>query len=129
MARSSKNWKRRYYRCPKWQRDRLTGKEVNGLNLRASALSRELRRNYLLERDGSLCAYCERDLLQEGVKMTIDHVVPLSAGGADELANLALACYECNRAKGNLPVEFFLQIELWALLANRDPSQEIKRVA
>lgn len=30
---------------------------------------------------------------------TIDHVIPLSKGGTDDLDNLALSCFHCNRRK------------------------------
>lgn len=33
---------------------------------------------------------------------TLDHVVPLARGGADEESNLALACYGCNQDKADL---------------------------
>lgn len=32
---------------------------------------------------------------------TMDHVVPLNAGGLHNLENIALACYTCNRAKSD----------------------------
>lgn len=32
--------------------------------------------------------------------LTIDHVVPLSAGGTNDLANLAVRCRACNSRKG-----------------------------
>jgi len=45
----------------------------------------------------SLCEYCHTDETWQYVPFTIDHVVPLSAGGRDDLDNLALACFQCNR--------------------------------
>jgi hypothetical protein len=46
------------------------------------------------------CAYC-------GAigKMTVDHVLALTAGGLDELCNVAPACGRCNSSKCNAPVE------------------------
>lgn len=32
---------------------------------------------------------------------TVDHVVPLAKGGSDDPGNLALACFHCNRGKGD----------------------------
>ncbi len=32
--------------------------------------------------------------------MVVDHIVPLSAGGLSDVANLCLACYRCNEFKG-----------------------------
>lgn len=59
----------------------------------------------LAERDGWVCHICERDIdpslhhnHKEGA--TIDHVVPLAAGGDDSMANTALAHRTCNSAKG-----------------------------
>lgn len=34
--------------------------------------------------------------------MTVDHIVPLSKGGANEMENYAAACEKCNTAKASL---------------------------
>lgn len=36
-----------------------------------------------------------------GVWLSIDHVVPVALGGGDELTNLEWACQDCNRRKGS----------------------------
>lgn len=46
------------------------------------------------------CAYCDR----KGVKLTLDHVVPLSRGGRHCIANIVPACESCNQKKGSLTV-------------------------
>jgi hypothetical protein len=46
------------------------------------------------------CAYCEN----VGA-MTVDHVLPLVAGGLDEPSNIAPACASCNTSKNANPVE------------------------
>ncbi len=33
--------------------------------------------------------------------LTVDHIVPQSKGGGDELENLQLLCHSCNSTKGN----------------------------
>lgn len=38
----------------------------------------------------------------------VDHIIPQSCGGTDDIENLALACEFCNRAKLNLSAEVFL---------------------
>lgn len=43
------------------------------------------------------CAYCGAT----GKKLTADHLIPKSAGGKDELANIVPACEECNRIKAD----------------------------
>jgi 5-methylcytosine-specific restriction endonuclease McrA len=35
----------------------------------------------------------------------VDHIVPVSRGGSDDMANLAAACRPCNRSKGSLLLE------------------------
>lgn len=53
-------------------------------------------RSALIARDGFMCRYCRRN----DDPLTIDHVLPRSLGGGDDLANLALACRPCNSSKG-----------------------------
>lgn len=55
---------------------------------------------------GRRCVYCAAEL--EFDFATLDHVHPLSHGGAHNPGNLVLACGRCNRLKGDLlPAEFF----------------------
>lgn len=50
----------------------------------------------LIERDGCHCARCG-----SAENLTIDHVIPISKGGSDELSNLQLLCQSHNSAKGD----------------------------
>lgn len=51
------------------------------------------------------CHYCGTRLTP--MTATVDHVIPRSKGGTNELSNLVLACRKCNQAKGNkMPEQF-----------------------
>lgn len=52
----------------------------------------------VLRRDGFRCAYCGRGET-DGVRLHIDHLVPVARGGATTLDNLVTACQECNLGK------------------------------
>jgi uncharacterized OB-fold protein len=58
---------------------------------------------YLTQRDHGRCGICHKQVRARRGPMrpSIDHVTPLSRGGTHELANLQLAHYRCNLAKGN----------------------------
>jgi 5-methylcytosine-specific restriction endonuclease McrA len=60
-------------------------------------------REYLLEKWGRQCAYCDI----QNIPLQIDHMVPKSCGGSNRIDNLTLACASCNQKKGNLPLEIF----------------------
>ena len=45
------------------------------------------------------CAICGKPL--EYIGMTIDHIVPISRGGANTANNLRCVCEDCNKIKGN----------------------------
>jgi hypothetical protein len=57
-------------------------------------------------RDGLACAYCG-DAVEEGAKLTLDHVKPHSKGGTNDATNLVTACLKCNSARGNRPWKAF----------------------
>jgi hypothetical protein len=52
----------------------------------------------VFNRDGFTCRYCGHKTPE--VILELDHVIPLSKGGTDELDNLITSCFECNRGKG-----------------------------
>lgn len=47
-----------------------------------------------------LCAYCN----EHPPKLTMDHIEPLSRGGAHDPANIVAACDRCNKSKNDLPL-------------------------
>lgn len=55
-------------------------------------------RTNVYSRDGWKCLYCGRK--DDGRKLTYDHVVPRSKGGATNFSNIATACRQCNTRKG-----------------------------
>lgn len=59
----------------------------------------------LLRKHGPYCAICGKRLKKN--EITIDHIIPLSKGGADIIQNMQLACLPCNSRKSdNLPSDF-----------------------
>lgn len=63
-------------------------------------------RKAVCARDRGKCAYCRNDLMSElSADDHIDHIVPLSRGGCNDLVNLQLLCSGCNIRKSNAIVE------------------------
>lgn len=52
------------------------------------------RANYLYE-------YCHTSEKWQYVRFTVDHVIPPTLSGTDDIQNLAPACFHCNRRKSN----------------------------
>jgi 5-methylcytosine-specific restriction endonuclease McrA len=69
------------------------------------------RRGLLLERQGGRCFYCDQTLSVPPAgecnhtngpdTATLDHIIPRSQGGSNEIRNLVLACLSCNGARGD----------------------------
>ena len=55
----------------------------------------------VVERDGSICCYCDRVLLPE--QITMEHIQPDSHQGTFNATNLTVACAPCNSKRGNRP--------------------------
>jgi hypothetical protein len=62
------------------------------------AISKRLRYE-VLRRDNHSCRYCGGSA--PGVKLTVDHVLPVALGGSDEPSNLVTACADCNAGKSS----------------------------
>lgn len=64
----------------------------------------------LVRRDGTGCMYCAQPLTLEAA--TIEHVVPITAGGTNHLANKALACAAHNAQAGHLSAREKLELAI-----------------
>jgi len=69
-----------------------TGKKRVGIN--------DKLRYAVLHRDGSVCQRCGRTP-KDGIKLVVDHKIPVDWGGKTELDNLWPLCTECNGGKKN----------------------------
>ncbi|NMG09659.1 HNH endonuclease [Brasilonema sp. UFV-L1] len=52
----------------------------------------------VLHRDGYKCVFC--GCTSQQVQLEVDHIVPFSKGGNNDLNNLQTLCRDCNRGKG-----------------------------
>jgi len=58
-------------------------------------------KEYVINRDGLACCYCDKLLTQETV--TMEHIVPDSRRGTFNTTNLTVSCSEHNNQRGNKP--------------------------
>ncbi|MBU2739741.1 RNA-guided endonuclease IscB [Acidithiobacillus concretivorus] len=82
----------------------LQNPEISGAEYQHGTLFGYEVREYLLEKWGRKCVYCDA----EHTPLTIDHIHPKSKGGSDRVSNLTLACVPCNQHKNNQDVREYL---------------------
>jgi len=59
----------------------------------------------VLNRDKFRCVFCGKSPATDiGTQLHIDHIVPFSKGGGNNLENLQTLCFECNLGKSNRDV-------------------------
>ncbi|MGL5060962.1 MAG: HNH endonuclease [Microcoleus sp.] len=58
-------------------------------------------RQVIRERASYLCEYCHSPERLSANRFTVDHVIPRSLEGSDDISNLALACRRCNERRYN----------------------------
>jgi 5-methylcytosine-specific restriction endonuclease McrA len=68
------------------------------------------------------CIYCGRTSIEDGVKLVIEHIYPVSKGGTYELFNLITACNECNLSKTNILMDNETILKLWEISFDRTQS-------
>ncbi|HLF69291.1 MAG TPA: HNH endonuclease [Gaiellaceae bacterium] len=64
-------------------------------------VTRRISRRVLFARDGWQCAYCGSN----SNRLTLDHIVPRSRGGASVWENVVASCAPCNHRKGDRLLE------------------------
>ena len=89
------------YRQNQIRAERLRMEEYRQYQMRVerSKMSSTLRYQ-VLNRDGFRCTICGATA-EDGVKLHVDHIKPVSKGGKTELSNLRTLCDRCNRGKSD----------------------------
>ncbi|MDD2727621.1 RNA-guided endonuclease IscB [Malikia sp.] len=82
----------------------LDNPDIEGAQYSQGTLAGYEVREYLLEKWGRKCAYCDAT----GVPLQVEHIHPKARGGTNRVSNLTLACAPCNQNKDALPVEVFV---------------------
>jgi len=68
------------------------------------------KRYLVFERDKFTCQYCGRR--PPTVILEVDHIIPKSKGGTDDISNLITSCRDCNRGKSSIiPIEKLREIK------------------
>lgn len=63
----------------------------------------------ILERDGSKCVWCRRDVEVGQVFVTTEHLIPKAKGGPSWVENEVAACRRCNGKRGHQTIGQWLQ--------------------
>lgn len=88
----------------------LENPKISGIEYQQGTLAGYELREYLLEKWGRKCVYCDA----ENVPLEVEHIVPRqpknrhASKGSERPSNLTIACERCNRDKGNTSIEEFL---------------------
>lgn len=78
--------------------------EVAGVEYQQGELAGYEVKQYLLEKLGRACQYCDA----ADLPLEVEHIVPKSKGGSNRVSNLTLACRACNAKKDNRSLFDFL---------------------
>ena len=82
----------------KFDTQKMQHPEISGVEYQQGELQGYEVREYLLEKFGRKCAYCE----ETGVPLEVEHFIAKSKGGTNRVSNLTISCRVCNEDKGNL---------------------------
>lgn len=75
-------------------------------------------------RDDFRCRYCYDD----GVPLTVDHIDLWEDGGISSKDNLLSACKRCNRIRGSMPYEDWIESESYAGILSLSLPDYVKKV-
>ena len=68
---------------------------------------RKSKRKILFERDSGKCCFCSTQLTLKS--MTLEHIIPQSKKGSDDIENLTISCFDCNNKRGDTDFDTFMK--------------------
>ena len=88
------------------------------------AISKRVRFE-VFKRDSFSCQYCGS--MPPKVPLEVDHIVPVSKGGKNDLANLITACFDCNRGKSKVELSSVPETMASTIERNTVANQQYKQ--
>ncbi len=76
---------------------KIQNPEISGIEYQQGEMQGYEIREYILEKWGRECAYCNK----KNIPLEIEHIIPRCRGGSDRVSNLTLACTLCNQKKNS----------------------------
>jgi 5-methylcytosine-specific restriction endonuclease McrA len=89
----------------KFDMQKMQDPEVSGVEYQQGELQGYQVREYLLEKWGRKCSYCDK----EHEPLQIEHIVARANKGSNCVSNLTIACEPCNKKKGTQNIRTFLK--------------------
>ena len=84
---------------------KIKNPDISGKEYQQGTLQGYNIRNYLLEKHGRKCFYCDKEVST----FEVEHMIPKAKGGSNRIDNLTLSCHSCNQKKGTLTAEEFIK--------------------
>jgi hypothetical protein len=84
---------------------KMVNPEISGTEYQQGELLGYEVREYLLEKWGRKCVYCEK----ENIPLEVEHIIPKSNGGSNRISNLTISCRSCNEKKRSQDIKTFLK--------------------
>lgn len=84
---------------------KIKNPDISGKDYQQGTLQGYNIRNYLLEKHGRKCFYCDKEVSA----FEVEHMIPKAKGGSNRIDNLTLSCHSCNQKKGTLTAEEFIK--------------------
>lgn len=98
---------------------KIKNPNISGKDYQQGTLQGYNIRNYLLEKHGRKCFYCDKEVST----FEVEHMIPKAKGGSNRIDNLTLSCHNCNQKKGTLTAEEFIKQTLPAEKATKKLKQ------
>lgn len=74
----------------------------------------------VFNRDNFSCIYCGKSSIEDSVKLTLDHVIPLSKSGKSDINNIITACKRCNSSKQNKRLDTEIEEKVLNVIKDRN---------
>ncbi|MGM0553079.1 MAG: RNA-guided endonuclease IscB [Pseudomonadota bacterium] len=100
--------------------------DISGVEYQRGTLFGTEVREYLLHRHQHQCAYCTGR--SGDPVLEIEHVHPRSRGGSHRVGNLVIACWTCNRDKGNRTPGEWAEALGWRSMLDRARKANAERI-